>query len=341
MTLVFTICSNNYLAQAITLGQTLLTHNPNYIFKIGLVDKKIPQIDYASIPFEVVEVESIGLAEFDEMFKSYSITELNTAVKPFYFKYFFYSLLEICSIIYLDPDILVYQPFKDLEKVLEVNEIVITPHFTTPIDDDRNQSENDFLNTGLYNLGFIALKKGEESQKLLEWWAKRLATKAYINLAKGMFTDQIWINFAPLYFDNTHILKHPGYNMAYWNMHERNLNVKNEVIYKEQTHPLVFFHFSGYDPLKPAILSKYQNRFSFENRKEVVGLFDDYAEKLFANGYAALINYNCYYSIEKRRLDLEDYIAFKRSIPIYKRVVRGIILRMIKFFKMDIEYYLH
>jgi lipopolysaccharide biosynthesis glycosyltransferase len=341
MTLVFTICSNNYLAQAITLGQTLLTHNPHYIFKIGLVDKRIPQIGYEDIPFEIVEVESIGIAAFNEMFKRYSITELNTAVKPFYFKYFFNSIPQINSIIYLDPDILVYRPFTELEAVLEEKEIVIAPHFITPINDDKIQSENDFLNTGLYNLGFLVLKKGEESQKLLEWWAKRLETKAYIDLGNGLFTDQIWINFAPLFFDNVEIFKNPGYNMAYWNMHERNLNIKNEVISKEQPYPLVFFHFSGYDPLKPKILSKYQNRFSFENRKDIVDLFNDYTEKLFTNGYAAFINYHCYYTIEKQRMDLEDYIAFKSSIPIYKRIIRGIILRMIKFFRMDIDYYIH
>ncbi len=30
MTLVFTLCSNNYLAQAITLGQSLMKHNTQY-----------------------------------------------------------------------------------------------------------------------------------------------------------------------------------------------------------------------------------------------------------------------------------------------------------------------
>ena len=341
MTLVFTICSNNYLAQAITLGQTLLSHNPHYIFKIGLVDKKIPQIDYATIPFEIVEVESIGIAAFDEMFKSYSITELNTAVKPLYFKYFFYSLLEIDGIIYLDPDILVYQPFKDLEKVLEVNEIVITPHFTTPINDDKNQSENDFLNTGLYNLGFIALKKGEESQKLLEWWTKRLETKAYINLAKGMFTDQIWINFAPLFFEKVHIFSSPGYNMAYWNMHERIINESHLVIFEKTHSPLVFFHFSGYNPLQPEVLSKYQDRFSFESRKDVNGLFKEYANMLFGNGFNQYIKYPCYYTVEKEKIELAAYIAYKKSIPIYKRMIRGLILRVISMFKINADYYTH
>ena len=149
------ICSNNYLAQAITLGNSLLQHNPEYSFKIGLVDKRIPQINYELLPFETVEVESIGITAFDEMFKRYSITELNTAVKPFYFKYFFNSLPETDRFIYLDPDIFVYWSFGELEQILELNEIVITPHFTSPINDDKFQAENDFLNAGFTTLALL------------------------------------------------------------------------------------------------------------------------------------------------------------------------------------------
>ena len=39
MTLAFTICSINYLAQAQTLGQSLQKTNPDVEFVIGLVDK--------------------------------------------------------------------------------------------------------------------------------------------------------------------------------------------------------------------------------------------------------------------------------------------------------------
>lgn len=341
MTLVFTLCSNNYLAQAITLGQSLVTLNPQYVFKIGLVDKRIPQIEYMTIPFEIVEVERIGIDTFDAMFKRYSITELNTAVKPFYFIYFFNSLPGIDRIIYLDPDILVYRPFKELDEVLERNEIVITPHFTTPINDDKILAENDFLNSGLYNLGFLALKKGKESQKLINWWTKRLEKKAYIDFAKGMFTDQIWINFAPLFFEKVYILCHPGYNMAYWNMHERYL-IDGNIVMKENTSlSLVFFHFSGYDPLHTEILSKYQDRFSFQNRKDVVCLFNEYTLKLFDNDFNTYIQMPCYYAVEKQKSDLKAYEVIKKAIPMYKRIIRGIILRFIRLFEINIDYYTH
>jgi hypothetical protein len=339
MTLAFTLCSNNYLAQAITLGNSLIEFNQSYIFKIGLVDRKNDSINYTNIPFEVVEVESIDLDSFNDMFKRYNITELNTAVKPFYFNHFFKNEPSVDKIVFLDPDILVYRTFIELDQVLNENEIVIMPHFSTPINDDKSQAENDFLNSGLYNLGFIALKNGAESRKLLEWWAKRLDKKAYINLAKGMFTDQIWINFVPLFFKKVNIFFHPGYNIAYWNMHERLLIDSAKVIKNENEYPLVFFHFSGYTPLKPEILSKYQDRFSFENRKDVVDLFKGYSTKLFENGFNSYVQIPCYYSDEKQKMEVNAYLRFKKSIPVYKRIIRGLVLRIVKLFNINIEYY--
>lgn len=338
MNLVFTLCSNNYLAQAICLGTSFLKYNHDYAFKIGLVDRKDEVINYNQIPFEQIEVEKIGIASFDEMIRQYSITELNTAVKPFYFKYFFDLNQAIDKIIYLDPDILVYGPFTELEKVLAEDAIVITPHFTTPINDDKFQAENDFLNSGLYNLGFLAVKRSIESAGFLDWWADRLSHKAYINFAKGMFTDQLWINFVPLFFKNVKVLTHPGYNTAYWNLHERSLTEKNNNYFVNSTFPLIFFHFSGYDPLKPYILSKYQNRFTFENRKDVLPLFSGYSELLFQNSWQYYKNFNCAFVEIKERLYEQMMVTKIKKVSIFKRLARKLILKFIRRFGIVLDY---
>lgn len=336
--LVFTLCSNNYLAQAVTLGNSLIEHNPDYSFKIGLVDRKSEEIDYLSVPYDVLEVEQIGIKSFSEMCNRYSITELNTAVKPFFFKYIFDTFRETENVIFLDPDISVYHPFTELEAELNENEIVITPHFTTPIDDEKFQSENDFLNSGLYNLGFIALKRGMESERLLKWWGKRLETKAFIDYPKGLFTDQIWINFAPLFFNKVFILRNPGYNMAYWNLHERIL-VNNKVIMNNMANPLVFFHFSGYDPLKPDILSKYQDRFTIKDRTDIIDLFMQYSQELFDNKYSYYKRFRCHFDKIKQNYENEEYLKLKKSQPMLKRILRGIVIRIVRAFKIDVAYY--
>lgn len=341
MTFVFTICSNNYLPQATLLGISLKKHNPDYTFTIGLVDRKDPILNYKDIPFEIVGVEQIGIVHFNEMFYRYNIIELNTAVKPFYFRYFLDSITSIDKIIYLDPDICIYNSFSDLEIVLNSANIVLTPHCFSPINDDRLPSENELLNAGLYNLGFIALRRCPESIDFLLWWMNRLENKAYIDFAKGMFTDQIWINFVPIFFRNVEILKHPGYNMAYWNIHERSLGKSKEVCFNGNSYPLVFYHFSGYNPLGPDNISKYQDRYTFEERKDLEGLFREYTIRLFELNYKEFINLPCYYDVEKRKFNSEAYIKYKRSLPVSKRIIRAVFLRVIRLFKVDIDYYTH
>ena len=91
MTIAFTICSINYLAQARTLRDSLRSSNPEVHFFVGLVDR-LDNVTFeeAFVPdFPLVEIHKIGIEGFGEMCDRYNITELNTAVKPFYFTYFF------------------------------------------------------------------------------------------------------------------------------------------------------------------------------------------------------------------------------------------------------------
>jgi hypothetical protein len=338
MTIAFTICSNNYLAQAITLGHSLLTYNPGYIFKIGLVDKKDISIDYNSIPFEIVAVENIGIDEWDKMILRYNIQELNTAVKPFFFNYFMDLAISCKKIIYLDPDILIYSSFSELENELETNDIVVTPHITVPINDDNVPCENDILNTGLYNLGFMAIRISPNSKKMISWWADRLKNKGYNDVKNGMFTDQLWINFVPIFFEKVKLLIHPGYNMAYWNLQERTISVKEQSYFINDLFRLVFFHFSGFFPTKPDQISKYQNRFTFSERNDILPLFQEYSELLGLNKYPYFQTFNCHYNGIKEQNDEKIVLEKVKQIPIQKRIFKKIVNRIAKKFNIILDY---
>ena len=82
MITVFTLCSTNYLAHAKTLGDSLRKTNPNYRFVIGLVDRVPAQLQSSFWqPYELIEVEELGIEGFAEMVQRYDVVELNTAVK--------------------------------------------------------------------------------------------------------------------------------------------------------------------------------------------------------------------------------------------------------------------
>ncbi|QDK79613.1 glycosyl transferase [Spirosoma sp. KCTC 42546] len=318
MTLAFTICSINYLAQARTLGDSLRQTNPSYQYIIGLVDK----LSDANLPAELIpaypmiEVDKIGIPDFAAMCDRYDITELNTAVKPFFIDYFYQSYPEATEVIYFDPDIIVFQPLEELNEALTTYSLVLTPHTCSPTPDWERPNEQHHLNTGIFNLGFIGLRNDATARKFVNWWKDRLVYECRIDLCEGLFVDQHWVNFAPVYFDNVLIDHHLGYNVAYWNLHERYFS-KNEAGQWQVTsldehagqsadvnegEPLQFFHYSGYHPERPNEISKYQTRFSFgdstpqkKQRPDVKPLFDLYRERLIANHNDQYRTYPCIY----------------------------------------------
>ncbi|TDB64488.1 glycosyltransferase family protein [Arundinibacter roseus] len=297
MTIAFTICSINYLAQARTLGTSLKKTNPDVRYFVGLVDRLDDvQFEPGFLPdFSLIEVHTIGIGRFEEMCDRYNITELNTAVKPFYFTYFFSQFPEAQQVIYFDPDIIVYQPLTELINQLKKHEAVVTPHICTPIEDTKTPNELHHLNTGVYNLGFCAFRRSIESLNFIRWWEEKLRYECLISLCDGLFVDQNWMNFLPLFIENTCIEKNPGYNMAYWNLHERQASqIENEWIIND-LYPLLFFHYSGYDPKNPDDISKYQDRFTFQMRPDLKPLFEIYHNQLLENGNSYYRTFPCRY----------------------------------------------
>lgn len=313
MTLAFTICSVNYLAQARTLGDSLRQTNPDYTYIIGLVDKlsaaNLP--DALMPPYDLLEVDQIGIPDFAELCARYDITELNTAVKPFYIDYFYQNLPELTELIYFDPDIIVYQPLDKLNQDLKQYSLVLTPHTCSPTPDWERPNEQHHLNTGIFNLGFIGLRNDPTARAFVAWWKDRLVYECRIDLCAGLFVDQHWVNFAPVYWDNILIEQHRGYNVAYWNLHERLLSQDTNGQWwvtspdSDSSELLQFFHYSGYNPYRPDEVSKYQTRYDFagvdttrppdRQRSDIRPLFDHYRDRLMTNNNDQYRQYPCIY----------------------------------------------
>lgn len=313
MTIAFTICSINYLAQARTLGDSLKETNPGIRYFVGLVDR-LDGVEFSNeyqpdVP--LVEIHTIGIAGFEEMCDRYNITELNTAVKPFFFSYFFKNYPEADKVIYFDPDIIVYQPLVDLEEKLDRYDAVVTPHICSPIEDTKTPNELHHLNTGVYNLGFCAFRRSQQTQQFLHWWEEKLRFECLIALCDGLFVDQHWMNFLPLFIENTFIEKHPGYNAAYWNLHERAFSIQGDHHTVNEGALVHFFHYSGYDPRQPGLISKYQDRFTFEERPDLRALFQYYHNQLIKNGNEYYRRFPCVYI---KPTKIYKYVRIRKAI---------------------------
>lgn len=293
--IIFTICSNNYLAQAKTLGDSVLKYHPNCNFTIILCDKLSQEIDYSTFAnFNIIEAHNIGIDNFEYMTKNYNIVELNTAIKPFVFDFLF-KTNDI--VIYLDPDTCLFSPLEDIENDLKEHNAVLTLHIFSPIAFDGLQpTENTFTNYGIYNLGFFAAKNTPETKKLIDWWQGHLRTNCKINVANGVFVDQLPMNFAPIFFEGIKINKNPGINAAPWNLHERKIEFKNNR-FTVNDKELVMFHFSNYNPLDEERFTKYYTRAEHLKNDALCKLYSVYKQMLLDNGWERLKDCKCFYIV--------------------------------------------
>jgi len=281
-----TICAGNYLPFAKVLGDSFLDHNNDSTFSILVIDAE--RIEYVKDDrFYYLEPNDLDIpkAAFENMAFYYNVTELATALKPSAMKTLFARGSK--KVIYLDPDIEVFNKLDELEIALEEHPIVLTPHSLFPIPrDGLRPTEADIMASGTFNLGFLGLSASKHAFEMLDWWEERLRFDSISDPGEMLFTDQKWIDLVPSYFP-LHVIRHLGYNVAYWNLHERNLSEMDSNILVDEE-PLKFFHFSGYNPDRPWILSKYvadNPRVTISGNSIIEKLCSDYADKAKKSGW--------------------------------------------------------
>jgi hypothetical protein len=325
--LIFTICSANYLSQAVSLGYSLQRTNHEVQFRIYLVDRLEGREEIRErVPFPMIEIEQVPVIDFEGMVLRYNVVELNTSVKPYIFHHIFNNEPEFKKVIYFDPDILVFQPLSDLFHKLDNYNIVITPHILTPSDSNQKvPTEQSFLGTGIFNLGFIAISRSEETLRFINWWMEKLLHQGYTRLDHHLFYDQKWINYVPVFFDGVHIEKNKGYNTAPWNLHERFISKKNKTFFVNENSPLIFYHFSSYKAINPSQISKH-TKYNFDTRPDLKEIYQFYHSQLIDNGE----NYFRFISYFFHNLKIE--IMRKRALD-----NSGTIMRYLRIFKYFLE----
>ncbi len=272
-----TITTFSYCPYALQLASNIKTLHPEADFFHLIIDATDEEClaiskehNYKALPISFVEDD-----EIESMKIYFDAFEFCNSLKPLFFKFLFLKT-SIEKLIYLDADIYVLNKFDSALEILNTKQFLLTPHTFNPTPHNLS-TYSDFMcvQFGLYNGGFYGMSRSASTIKILDWLFDNLKLHGFVNWSTGEFVDQKFLTLIPHFFSqNTHIISHLGYNIAYWNNEERKQISNNDI---------VFFHFSGYKPSQPNKVCSY---ISLESNQHILSndifnkIFVDYKTKL-------------------------------------------------------------
>jgi hypothetical protein len=250
----------SYLNRARVLFSSLRRFQPNWELVALVTDRPPPGFRFAAEaePFDtLVYADELNIEGFASWLFKHDVVEACTAVKgPF--------VREACSsgadaVVYLDPDTCLFGSLDTVETMLETSDIILTPHIAAPERDLVGVLDNEMgsLKTGIYNLGFCALRTSGEGAKFARWWADRLLEFCYEDIPSGLFVDQRWCDLVPAIFENVRILRDPGYNVASWNLSDRKVSMESDGSFAVNGSPLRFWHFTKLGEIADVMTKRY------------------------------------------------------------------------------------
>lgn len=251
----------SYLNRARVLYRTLRRFHPDWELVALITDEPPPgfTFDPASEPFDrVVWASDLDIPDFKGWLFRHDVIEVCTAVKgPFMHEACLAG--EVDAVIYLDPDTALLSDLSPLVAWLEDYDILLTPHLIEANHERSAILDNDLSasKTGIFNLGFCAVRTRGEGARFAAWWAERLLSFCYDDIPNGLFVDQRWCDHAPALFDRLKVIRDPGYNVASWNLSTRTVAIGKDGTITVNGSPLRFWHFTKLGPTGDAMTRRY------------------------------------------------------------------------------------
>ena len=208
-----------------------------------------------SRPFRTLQLEDI-IPDAEERRRQtfmYDVTELSTAVKPLLLQHLLAKGAPAGPL--LRPGHRVLRSRRSSLALAERHHIVLTPHVLTPIPEDGFEvSDLAVLRAGVFNLGFIGVGAGTDA--FLEWWTGRLRRHCLSDPDNGMFVDQRWLDYVAAVFPHA-VVRDPALQCRLLESARATRRSDGDRIHGQRP-PLRFYHFSGFNPDTPYLLSKHQ-----------------------------------------------------------------------------------
>lgn len=306
-----TVSTADYLPFVLTLNDSLLKHDNTIQLSVFISDERKESFERRKLPLNIEfyfteDLCNEGIGE--KIYLKYSKISLACflwSMKSVFILYLIQKK-EYDKVIFVDNDIHFFYNYNFLFKKLDVNSILLSPHWrsSNPLLDEGNFIA--LYNSGLYNGGFIAANR--KGIKALTWLANACEFICVGDACKGQFFDQTHLNLLPIYFDNVSILKHRGCNVANWNQIECRREKKGNDILINGEYPVIFIHFTD----------STINGIFYENDKVLLPLLEIYKERLKRNG--KILIESSILNKPKKEINLNYFKNIKQNLRIRTRI---------------------
>lgn len=139
---------------------------------------------------------------------------------------------------YLDSDLFFFASPDPIYDEMKDAAFGIIPHrFSRGLEDQRR--------FGLYNVGWVSVRRRDDGLTALRWWRERCIEWCYDRVEGDRFADQRYLDRFPEMFPGVHVIEHLGANLAPWNFADFGVELRDGEVEIDGRYRLLFFHFYG------------------------------------------------------------------------------------------------
>jgi hypothetical protein len=195
---------------------------------------------------ELLSPNDLGPIDVNRLRHFYNALEFCSAMKVVGFQFF---LLRGEDVLFLDPDVLILGSLH--ESLIDIEgDVLLSPHIFKPYPNDScSPNDLDIIRSGHINGGVILVRNSIYGKQVINWLISKVDSQWFVAPKVGLYADQLWLSMLPYLFENTvSLIMDPGINVAYWNLHERQIGAttKGQLVLKSGE-AVKLIHFSGFD----------------------------------------------------------------------------------------------
>ncbi|MGH7263835.1 MAG: glycosyltransferase, partial [Candidatus Rokuibacteriota bacterium] len=205
-----TVVARRELARARVLAESFRAHHPGASVFVLLVDRIDGPAPSTREPFELIELDRLGLTDAPALCFAYALPELRAVLQPRLLRHLIMDR-GVARLVYLAPGSLVLRELDEVRRLLDRHSPLLFPELSAAAPDDAGRRrEEEALGAGLYRADLIALRGDPAALSFLDWWARRVR-RVRGDGPEASRVAQPWLGLAPALADTAHVVRSLGY----------------------------------------------------------------------------------------------------------------------------------